>query len=122
MRQLYSREIRDTVSGNHQDGRFFFEDDEYKITIDKLANFAELWQLLRTKGGFMLLYSGKLEKKSGLFLLPNLKDYIFSVAHFVCFLNGQRTAPLFVEANRADGSVLRDYPCHNIQIYKLNGC
>jgi len=122
MRQLYSREIRDTVSGNHQDGRFFFEDDEYKIIIDKLWNFAELWQLLRTKGGFMLLYSGKLEKKSGLFLLADLQDYIFSVANFLYFMSGQRTAPLFLEAIRADGTVLLDYPSHNIQIYKLNGC
>jgi hypothetical protein len=122
MRELFGKEICDTVSGNHQDGRFFFEDDDYKITIDKLVNFADLWQLLRTKGGFMLLYSGKLEKKSGSFLVSDLKDYLFSVAHFLYLLNGQRTAPLFLEAGDGEGTIFRDYPCHNIQIYKQNGC
>jgi hypothetical protein len=122
VRELFGKEIRDTITGNHQDGRFFFQDKDYKVTIDKFSNFTNLWHLLKTRGGFMPLYSGCLEKKHGSCLIKDLKDYLFSIAHFLYFLNGQRTAPLFIEATLADASILHDYPCHNIQIYKQNGC
>jgi len=122
MREFYGALIGDHEGQKLQDGRFFFEDENYKVIIDKALDFKEIWQALRTKGGFMITYGGHIVAKKKAFLISDMEDYSYAVAHFLYFLSGQRTAPLFLKSVQKECDQLLDVRAHDIQPYKLTYC
>jgi len=118
LREWYGGEVIDTATGMVINGRITFNDDLYAITLDKMPNFSQLHGQLHSKGGFTILYSGKIIKKEGVFLPEEIRDFNFCLAHFLYFMNGQRTAPLFIAGIVKNSTIWMDYPSHSIQQYK----
>jgi len=76
--------------------RTVFENKESLITIDKYVNYSKLKQELIDTSGFQLLYTGKIELKNNEKITFQKTDYILeSFSHFISFINGRRSSPLF---------------------------
>lgn len=76
--------------------RIIFNNKEYKITLDKYINFMEMNHELKEKGGYSLLYTGKLESTKKRAITYNESENILeSFSYFLNFINGRRTSPVF---------------------------
>ena len=93
------RDIIGTPVMNNKSGllnRTIFENNESLITIDKYVNYSKLKQELIDASGFQLLYTGKLELKNKKKITLQKTNYILeSFSHFIYFINGRRSSPLF---------------------------
>lgn len=76
--------------------RVLFENNEYKITLDRYLNYSELKEKLTGQGGYLLLYSGKLESKEKReFSYEESEQILETFTYFLHFINGRRTSPIF---------------------------
>jgi hypothetical protein len=120
LRGLYGTLVKtvdhESISG--EDGRIYFEDEKFIITFDKIDGFNNHEEELASKGGYLIMYGGKVAKKRGAISLEEFKQVHFAVSNFLYFINGRRTAPLFMQGIH-DGTVLwTDYTAHNVDQYK----
>lgn len=76
--------------------RLVLENDKHKIIIDKRADYNDLLMELKNTGGYIPLYTGILQKKSGRSIsFKESNDVINCMKHFLDFLNGRRCSALF---------------------------
>lgn len=120
LRELFGSLIKTTkekeVRG--EDGRIFFEDEKFIITIDKINEFKRYEDELKSNGGFIVLYGGKISKKKGAISLEEFKQIHFSLSNFLYFLNGRRTAPVFSQGIHEGETLWTDYTAYKIDQYK----
>jgi len=99
--------------------RLLFENKEYVITLDKSTSFIEKNQELKERGGFILLYAGKLvsRNKSEVSYDETL-NVLDSFGYFLQFINGKRTHPLFIKGIHKRKYVWESYTPYIIDRYK----
>lgn len=80
--------IRDPDMIGGYTGRITFEDDVYRITIDKNRDYKRRYERLRGDGGFIDTYTGRIAKKKGTITAGNIEDLIQCLSSFLNFFNG----------------------------------
>jgi hypothetical protein len=120
LRKLLGSLIKTTIENGIQgeDGRIYLEDDKFIITIDKINDFERYNNELKSNGGFIVLYGGKIAKKKGSISLEEFKQVHFALSNFLYFFNGRRTAPLFMKGVHEGETLWTDYTAYNIDQYK----
>jgi hypothetical protein len=98
--------------------RLHLEDDNYVITIDKCRDYKERKDLLKEKGGYIILYAGELTSKKGSLSHANTKEVFHCLATYLSFLNGRRTSALFIKGIHDDQIVWSDYTNYFVDTYK----
>lgn len=119
-REIYGLTIK---KSNEKGGRYFgrnriiLDNKDYLITIDKNKDYRKLFKKLSDKGGFLLLYSGEIEKKSGHITFENLNILQHCFSTFLSFLNGQRCSPLFLQGIHESEIVWSDYTGYTSDLF-----
>ncbi|WP_209401255.1 hypothetical protein [Pseudozobellia sp. WGM2] len=90
-------------------GRIVFENDLYKIIIDKTKSFTEKKDLLELNGGYHILYSGFLEAKNSHMTYGDVKELLFSFSMYLSFINGRRVSCMFAEGFESNKSIWSDF-------------
>ncbi len=98
--------------------RVQFENKEYKIVIDKTLDYKERLENLNSKGGHLLLYSGRLTKTKGNLTLENTRVIINCFDTFLTFLNGRRVSTVFHSGIFENNKVWSDYSNYSLDIHK----
>lgn len=98
--------------------RVQFENKGYKIVIDKTLDYKERLENLNSKGGYLLLYSGRLTKKKGNLTLENTRGIINCFDTFLTFLNGRRVSTVFHSGIFENNKVWSDYSNYSLDIHK----
>lgn len=100
-------------------GRIRLENDNYVILIDKSPNYKKLKESLEEKGGYIILYGGELTSKKGAIKFEDSKDIIHCLDTFLNFLNGRRTAALFIQGIYEDQIKWCDYSDYTVDTFKF---
>lgn len=98
--------------------RLRLENDHYVITIDKCRDYKKREDLLKEKGGFIILYAGELTSKKGSLSHADTKEVFHCLATYLSFLNGRRTSALFIKGIHDDQIVWSDYTNYFVDTYK----
>lgn len=98
--------------------RIVFDNDEYLITIDKSEKFQKSFELLKSKGGYIILYHGELKKKRGPIAFDKLGNVIYCFSTFLSFLNGRRSFPHFLQGIHNESVQWTDFTNYNVDQYK----
>lgn len=98
--------------------RLEFNDDKCKIIIDKCYDYEKRLENLKEKGGFVILYNGELTYKKGTISYSSLQDIIYCFNTFLSFINGRRTAAIFLEGIANDIVKWTEYSTYKIDPYK----
>ena len=98
--------------------RLRFEDDNYVINIDKCHDYKERKKSLEEKGGYIILYAGELTPKKGSISYSDTKDILYCLDTFLTFLNGRRTAALFIQGIHDNKTIWCDYTDYFTDSYK----
>lgn len=117
------RVIHGSVVKNHTNrsllmARLELENDDYIITIDKCPNYKAKLKSLKDNGGYIILYSGELKRKKGSVNLKDTGDIFYCLNTFITFLNGRRTAAVFLQGVYEDDVKWIDYSNKIIDPYK----
>jgi len=117
------REIHGSVVKSYTNRRFLMarlelENDDYIITIDKCPNYKAKLKSLKDNGGYIILYSGELKRRKGPVNLENTEDIFHCLNAFITFLNGRRTATVFLQGIYEDDVKWIDYSNKIIDPYK----
>lgn len=97
-------------------GRILLSDENYSIILDKLSNFKGLASSLEKKGGFITLYSGEIKKNKNELVYSKMESYFHCLSTFLSFINGQRTAPYFLQGIKNEEIVFSDFTSYQIDI------
>ncbi|MBC8147245.1 MAG: hypothetical protein H8E98_04600 [Bacteroidetes bacterium] len=76
--------------------RLRFENDKYRITIDRRHKYDDLKSSLKTSGGYILLYDGEIQVKKGSSNTLGFEEIRSCLSGFFSFLNGRRVSLLFL--------------------------
>jgi hypothetical protein len=98
--------------------RLILENKDYLITIDKHKDYKKSFELLSAKGGYLLLYAGEIEKKSGHITFEELNKLHHCLSTFLSFLNGQRCSPIFLQGIHEDEIIWTDYTGYTSNSFK----
>jgi len=98
--------------------RLVFEDETYKIIIDKCTDFKKRKENLEEKGGYMLLYNGELTGKKSPLNYADTRDLFHCLDTFLTLLNGRRTSALFIQGIFEDQVIWTDYTDYFVDSYK----
>jgi hypothetical protein len=105
-------------TGYLNNSRMVFENDEYSIIVDKIREYSQLKESLKSNGGFIVLYSGEIIKKSGSISIKETNDILHCFSKFLSFLNGKRCAPLFRQGFCESQLIWTDYSAHIVDSYR----
>ncbi len=119
--------LGDSVKDVNEDGDLHFEKTRltlecgpYKIVLDKLSNYKEQKDKLEEATGYLLLYAGKVTSSNDSINLSHFKKWLPRLNHFFYFLNGIRTAPLFLTGRHEGQNIWTDYSGNDhIESYKF---
>ncbi len=98
--------------------RLVLENSDFVITIDKTYDFETRLNLLRSEGGFHILYGGTVEKKKGSFNQSELHELITSFSHFLIFINGRRCCPVILKGTHDGETIWADYSGYTSDSFK----
>lgn len=98
--------------------RLVFEDETYKITIDKCTDFKKRKENLDEKGGYIILYNGELTGKKAPLNHADTRDLFHCLDTFLTLLNGRRTSALFIQGIFEDQVIWTDYTDYFVDSYK----
>lgn len=121
LRDFYGLPIRkiDSEKRNYVGrDRIVFENEDYKIIIDKSQDYNKSFESLKANGGYFLLYSGEIEKKSGHISFEELNKLHYCLSTFLSFLNDQRCSPLFLKGVHDEAIVWTDYTGYTSDLFK----
>jgi hypothetical protein len=99
-------------------GRITFEDEKYKITLDKIKNFDNKLKSLNENGGYIILLNGEITSKKEKMSHTDSLDLFHQISVFLTFLNGKRTAPLFCRGILNNEIVWTDYNDRHVDLHK----
>lgn len=118
---LGSNVVKVTSNGiTASSSRTTFESNGYIIIIDKVIKHQDLQKKLDYKGGYILLYGGRLSRSDGKpITFKEANDVLYIFGHFISFANGRRTTPMFLKGIHDDTEIWSDYSERNIDIYKV---
>lgn len=99
-------------------GRIILEDELQTILLDKVFDYDERFDKLSRKGGFLILYGGKIVFKKTSIAVADLQDLLGKVNLFLSFLNGRRIALFFLKGVTNNGHAWIDYSCYHCDDYE----
>ncbi|TDE18402.1 hypothetical protein [Dyadobacter psychrotolerans] len=99
-------------------GRIILEDDVYTIIIDKCPDFKNRKESLQEKGGYITLYDGELTSKKKSISYVDTEELFYCLDTFLTFLNGRRTASLFIHGIFEERVIWTDFTDKFIDSYK----
>lgn len=102
LNEIFNADIRNKNMNGFRFGRLVLESKEFSIKIDSKAGYRDYKQKLKAHGGFFLLHNGELVFKRGTVSIEKVKETIACLSVFLGFLNGGRTATLFVRGGLKD--------------------
>lgn len=118
LRDFSGDPIKDTKNIIRCRNRLILDDTDFRITIDKSENFNELYQSLKSKGGYIILYTGELEAKKGAISYDKLWNVNHCLLTFLTFLNGRRCSPQFIQGIHENDVKWTDYTSYFLDAYK----
>lgn len=119
IREWLGESVReDKDSGRVSKARITLSTDKYTITLDKLPDYKDRAGMLDGTGGYMLLYTGSITKAKGAISNGELVEWFDRFHHFLYFLNGRRTAPLFLSGVHDGQVVWTDYTPYTVELHK----
>jgi hypothetical protein len=89
--------------------RLKFENNDFIIILDKDAEFNDLNNSAKIRGGYILNYSGELTKKKGSISLNESQDILHCFSNFISFLNGRSISAMFRQGKFNEETVWMDY-------------
>jgi hypothetical protein len=98
--------------------RLSLENDKYNIEIDKSLDFDNKLRELKNKGGYFVLYSGFLIKKSGSLQLKEIASIFVCLDLFLTFLMGRRISTIFHSGHFGEEKIWTDYSNKTNLIYR----
>lgn len=110
------KKSEDSVSTSNS--RIVLDNDEFQVTIDKTIDYRTRKESLNSKGGYLLLYSGRINKKKGSISLKKSRSFFYCFDTFLSFLNGRRISTAFHNGVFKENIVWSDYSNYSIDIYK----
>lgn len=117
LRYFYGQPVRNKKSAYRN--RLLFENKEYLITLDQSTSFSKKNQELKERGGFILLYAGKLEPRNKREVsYEEALNVLDSFSYFLQFINGKRTHPLFIKGIDKRKNIWESYTPYIIDRYK----
>src|SRR5690625_4278225 len=102
---------------NSRMGKLILETDDFLITIDQTANHKNEVQELKSKGGYHCLHIGEIIHKNKLINLNETNEALAALTSFLSFVNGRRTAPLFLEGFKNGENVFTAFRIPKIDSY-----
>lgn len=99
-------------------GKLTLETDDFLITIDQSANHKNEIQELKRTGGYHCLHIGEIIHKNKLINLNETNEVLAALTSFLSFVNGRRTAPLFLEGFKNGENVFTVFQIPKIDTYK----
>jgi hypothetical protein len=108
----------DIGSGKVNKARITLSTDKYTIKLDKLPDYKKRAELLANSGGYMLLYTGCIVKNKGTISNKEMVEWMDRLHHFLYFVNGRRTAPLFLTGVHDGHAHWTDYTPYTVDIHK----
>ena len=121
LREFHGSPVKEIKKDNKIWGsrsRLLFENKDYKITIDKSNNYEDKIKLLKSNGGYLILYNGEIVKKKGNLKLSETKNLLDSFSVFLCLLNGRRVSPLLLHGIHDEQILWTDYSSYKTDNYK----
>lgn len=120
LREFYGLTVKRETDKNISTSadRLILEDDVFKITIDKCADFTERKRKLKESGGYIILYNGELTSKKGSLTHADIRDVHHCLSVFLTFLNGRRTSALFIQGVFEERIIWTDYTDYFVDPYK----
>ncbi len=98
--------------------RLTLEDDQYLIHIDQVAEFDKRDEQISQEGGYILTCTGSIQKKEGKISFEEGKAVARVLGFYFSFLNGRRTAPLFLTGLTGGSAVWTKNFSGRIDAYK----
>jgi len=98
--------------------RLKFENEDYIIVINQRSGYKDLKESLKSKGGYITLYSGELTQKKGSIKYEEIREVFLCFSNFLNFLNGRRCSPLFLQGVFDDEVIWCDYSSYFVDQYK----
>ncbi len=98
--------------------RMTFDTDEFLIIVDKLPKFDDLKKSLKSKGGYLFLYSGEIIKKNGAIYHEEMKDISICFSNFLSFLNGRRCSIYVAQGIYENNTIWTDFTPNRVDLYK----
>jgi hypothetical protein len=120
MREYFGDAVKYNTSTGIQlkKGRLTLDDSPYKIILDQLPNYKVRQEKLSNSGGYLTLYAGKITKIGGVIGLTEIQKWHDRFHHFLYFLNGRRTAPMFYTGLHDGTNIWTDYSGYTVDMYK----
>jgi hypothetical protein len=120
MRQYVGASVRGPDDSQYTN-RIILENDEYKVIVDKLMNYAELQKSLIDKGGFVVQYAGVITKKKGPILRSEIAEFLNCLNYFLSFINGRKTSVAFLHGLYNSETIWSDYGELEVDSYQSVG-
>lgn len=98
--------------------RLILENPDYKITIDGCQDHRKSQKVLEDRGGYYLLHSGEIVKKTGHIAFEEIKGLQRCLAVFLGFLNGRRCSPMFFSGRYEGERIWTDYSGYTCDPHK----
>ena len=99
-----------------QSSRLSLDNDNFTINIDKAIDFKDRLEKLKSKGGYLILYSGELKIKKGNISLKDVQDFSHYFNTFLNFINGTRVSACFYTGIFENEKIWTDYSNYSIAI------
>ena len=123
LRAFNGDQVVENINNNisYSNSRLHFENDDFKIILDKRRNYSDLNKELKHKGGYLIQYNGELERtdKKSISHQDSLEIFhCFSA--FLSFLNGRKTSAIFRVGIFDDRKLWKDFSNYTVDPYKHN--
>ncbi|GAB3027754.1 hypothetical protein GCM10027051_35880 [Niabella terrae] len=104
--EYHGEPVKTSISvGNY---RLQFSTEDHKIIIDKHPKYKQRTEKLKAQGGYLILCTGEIQFKKDK-TIDQATKLCHCLRYFLSFLNGQRTAPLFLFGHKNDEIVWQHY-------------
>lgn len=106
---------------SYSNSRLTFNNQDYKIVIEKRKDFSTHQKELKNKGGYLIQYHGEIQRTNGESIsFEQSKDIFHCLSTFLSFLNGRKTSAIFREGFHENKPVWRDFSNYTVDTYKYN--
>lgn len=99
--------------------RLEFATDDFKIILDSIPEHREGTDKVTWKGGYLNLYGGRIIRANDQAIkYDRAIEVIHVFSRFISFLNGYRTAPLFLQGIHENKAIWKDYSAYIVSDYR----
>jgi hypothetical protein len=124
MKEFFGKPVKTTTvdSIKTSNARITFKSGHYTIDIDKLPTFKTDHITLKSSGGYMALYAGRITDDRGTIKHKDVIDILGQLHHFLYLLGGRRNVPLFLSGIHDEELLWQDCTPFTSDVYKYVQC